>query len=526
MKTSRLLFGALIIGHSSLSVPQTALAADDALRPVAFQNGVNQQALGAETAELAREIDSLIEELQRNGFPVQSLSALTELAAQLNALGGTEMTAIAQRLRKLGESAQADPRATATEAYLAQQAIESRLKTLARQISIQQLREETARRLEALITRQLGIQRETKAIASAKSDNERQRLLESDQSGIGEDLATFFQTGENLLARLREQKTLAGGSPAAPEPTFAERINGALLTTLSTEAHGELKGKRYPTAYARQDALVAELRKILQGILSSLPKDQRLANALQQVSALRQQEEAKQQAKTPAEKENAQAAADQAQNLANQVAPLSAEAAEALREAQKALQNEANGTQPPSAAQANQQPNKPAPDQTPPPPANAAQALAAAEAALQQSLAQAQAQNKPNQGQPQQPGQPQGQQQARNGQQQGQQQGGPQPPSGQNQRQGQQNQTAQNGRQQNGQLRADGQPPDDRHLSGYGDAQSQIAGHGPDAKDPAQAVGALRPEEREAFSALQGERYPAEYAAWVRQYWRNLAQDQ
>ena len=43
--------------------------------------------------------------------------------------------------------------------------------------------------------------------------------------------------------------------------------------------------------------------------------------------------------------------------------------------------------------------------------------------------------------------------------------------------------------------------------------------------DPAQVVGALRREEREAFNALQNERYPAEYSAWVQQYWRNLAQD-
>ncbi|MBC8041074.1 MAG: hypothetical protein H7Y06_11060, partial [Opitutaceae bacterium] len=114
------LLRSLVIGHSSLVISSVAAAAtDDALRPIAFQNGVNQQALGAETAALAREITTLIEELQRNGFPLQSLNALTELAAQLQALGGTEMSGIAARLRKLGESAQADPRATATEAYVA-----------------------------------------------------------------------------------------------------------------------------------------------------------------------------------------------------------------------------------------------------------------------------------------------------------------------------------------------------------------------------------------------------------------------
>ena len=322
MKTTRLLLRTLVIGHSSLVISSGAAAApDDALRPIAFQNGVNQQALGAETAALAREITALIEELQRNGFPIQILGALTELAAQLQSLGGTEMSGIASRLRKLGESAQADPRATATEAYVAQQAIESRLKSLARQISIQQLREEAARRLEALITRQLATQRETRAIASAKADAERQRLLVSDQSGIGEDLSTFFQTGENLLARLRESDapaTPTGAPAAAPAagPTFTERINGPYLNTLCTEAVDHLKGKRYPDAYGRQEALIAELRKILQkilqNILSSLPKEQRLASALQQVSALLQQQQANEQAPTPPTPEANQQAADQA----------------------------------------------------------------------------------------------------------------------------------------------------------------------------------------------------------------------
>ena len=532
MKTRRL---PLVIGHWTLvlssAVATAAVAtADDALRPIAFQNGVNQQSLGTETAEIARTIDALIDELQRNGFPVQSLSGLTELAAQLNALGGTEMTAIATRLRRLGENAQADPRATAAEAYLAQQAIETRLKTLARQISIQQLREETARRLETLITRQLAIQRETRAIATAKPDADRQRLLESDQTGIGEDLTTFFQTGENLLARLRENDAAAAkrtttSAPApgattpapAPAPTFSERINGAYLTGLSTEATDHLKGKRYPDAYGRQESLVAELRKILQGILSSLPKEQRLASALQQVSALRQQEAARPQTTTP---ENKQAAADQAQSLANQVAPLSPEAAAALLQAAQETLQKTPGPQttppttppatPPAASsqppQPGQQPGKKGkqpepPDSQPPGPSAAAQSLANAEAALRQALTQAQAANSQNQpGQGQQPGQPQGQPQ-----------------------QGQGQQTAQTGQ--------DGQSPNPnqqggRQQAGLGDTQNQIAGSGPNSGDPAQVVGALRREEREALNTLQNERYPAEYSAWVQQYWRNLAQDQ
>ena len=591
MKTTRPHRSRLVlVGHCSLALSLvTALAADDAaLRPIAFQNGVNQQSLGAETAELARAITDLIDELQRNGFPVQSLMGLSELAAQLNALGGTEMTAIANRLRKLGENAQADPRATATEAYVAQQAIEDRLKSLARQISIQQLREESARRLEALIARQLAAQRETRAIAAVKADTERRRLLESDQSGIGEDLLTFFATGENLLTRLRSPATTTAApsaqtaAPATPAQTFAERINGTYLTTLSTEAVNHLKGQRYPEAYGRQEALIVELRKILQGILSSLPKEQRLANALQQVSALLQQEQALAQtnATTP---ETQQQTADQAQNLATQVAALSPEAAAALNQAaQQALQPPTTSTpQSPPAGTPENQPGQPQPDDvaaTPPPPqpgtpepsapepgtpesgqpqpgqpqpgdvastpppqsgqpqpgqpdddaatppgqppatpsqptppaSATAQALAQAQAALQQALAQTQAQTPGSAAQAQnQSGQPENP-------------GGEQQASAQQPAPGQSEHTAQTG--------PDGQPrpgthEGDRSHDSSGGTQHQIAGHGPDSGDPAQAVGALRRDEREAFTALQGERYPAEYSAWVQQYWRNLAQD-
>jgi Ca-activated chloride channel family protein len=577
-------------------------AADDAaLRPIAFQNGVNQQSLGAETAELARAIDELINELQRNGFPVQSLAGLSELATQLNSLGGGEMTAIAARLRRLGENAQTDPRATAAEAYLAQQAIETRLKSLARQISIQQLREETARRLETLIARQVAIQRETRAIATTSADADRQRLLESDQNGIGEDLSSFFQTGENLLSRLRENTTTAapGSTPApAAGPSFSDRINGAYLNTLCGEAVEHLKSKRYPDAYARQGALIVELRKILLGILSSLPKEQRLANALQEVSALRQQEEARAKTETVTE-ESKQAAADQAQNLADQVAAISPEAAAELKEAakeiletptapetptpptpptppeekdkdkkkkkkekgqekesEKVVGKEASQT-PTEKTSTTETPGKAKPEEeaaatkTPAEPPEtgteakspAAESLAKAEAALQKALTQAQAQAAA--AKPQSPGQQQtgkeqqtaqGQQQQGQQQQNGQQQNQTAQQQNQNGQQQNDQQQNQNGQQQaNNQSQGENQQQQDGNNAnmdanesggGYADSSKQLRGVGPNARGPAQVVGALRSEERDAFNALQNERYPAEYSAWVQQYWRNLAQEQ
>ena len=65
-------------------------------------------------------------------------------------------------------------------------------------------------------------------------------------------------------------------------------------------------------------------------------------------------------------------------------------------------------------------------------------------------------------------------------------------------------------------------PPRD---SSSGGGQTTVANHGDQTGDPAQVVGALRHDEREAMLTLQQERYPAEYSAWVRQYWRNLAKE-
>src|SRR5690606_24558052 len=134
-----------------------------------------QENLGNETAELARAINGLMAELERNGFPPQSLGGLNELVSQLGTVGGDDMSAIAARLRKLGETADGDARGTVADAYVAQQAIENRLKNLAQQIAVRQLREQAVNRLEALITRQLATQRETRAVSALPDPADRQQ---------------------------------------------------------------------------------------------------------------------------------------------------------------------------------------------------------------------------------------------------------------------------------------------------------------------------------------------------------------
>ena len=79
-------------------------------------------------------------------------------------------------------------------------------------------------------------------------------------------------------------------------------------------------------------------------------------------------------------------------------------------------------------------------------------------------------------------------------------------------------------------------PPEDSELAeghrkvpekaGRGTTHQLLAGGGPEDAGPAHALGALRREERDAFNALRNERYPAEYSAWVQQYWRNLTREQ
>ena len=527
MNPSALVRLALVAGV--MPVAPRVFAAEDALRPIAYQNGVNQDALGAETAELARSINALIDELQRNGFPPQSLAGLNDLVAQLGALGAADMSAIATRLRGLGENTKTDSRGTVSEVYVAQQAIETRLKALAQQIALRQLREEAVHRLEALIARQLAAQRETQALASVRSPGPRQSLLESDQSGVSEDLDGFFQTGETLLTRLQARITGTAAAPAAPAPAsgFAERVNATALSAFSSEALEQIKGRHYAEASARQEALLVELKKLLQGMLSSLPKDQRLASALQQVAALRQQETARQENGQKPDAQADQAAADRAQLLAAQIAPVNPEAAADLANAQKALQSSATkgapatpapatpatpGSKPPatpsSTAPATASASPPTPPAsaakpsgtsgaTPPPAspsspsspsdpsksaaarADALAALTRAEAALRQQLASTQAEQPPGSatGSPDASSQP------------------PMP----------------------------GNRPPQNSSSGGG--QTTVANHGDLTGGPAQVVGALQHDDREAMLTLQQERYPAEYSAWVRQYWRNLAKE-
>lgn len=541
-----------------------AHADDAALRPIAYLSGVNQDTLAAETAELARTIDALMAELQRNGFPAQSLAELKQLVAQLGALGGEDMTAIAARLRGLGENTDLDAGDAVTAAYLAQQQIENRLKGLAQRIALRQLRQETVRRLEALIARQLAVQRETRAISAISAiarPGNRQQLLASDQGGVGEDLEAFFQTGETLLVALRDstapRATTSESEPDAT-PGFAERINAPLLNTYVAEALAGIQGGRYNEAHARQNALLAELNRILQGILSSQSKEQRLSTALAQVSALREEQAAREENEKKAEPEDSekakadaekkQAAADEAKLLAAKVAAIDPEAAKALAEAQKALQEQADEAAKKQAASEAGEPEKttktepektaaktpsspepgeiqpgekqpgekenqvasaeqPAPSEqagekqngeksdpaAKPTPSEALAALAKAEAALRQELASTQAKDSAdNEKQLAKDGsQPSQSQQAKDAN------------------------TPQN-TQQGSELTA----------SGGGDGQGLVANRPGDVDGPAQTVGALQREEREAMLTLQNERYPAEYSTWVQQYWRNLAQDQ
>lgn len=540
-----------------------AHADDAALRPIAYLSGVNQDSLAAETAELARTIDALMAELQRNGFPAQSLAELKQLVAQLGALGGEDMTAIAARLRGLGENTDLDAGDAVTAAYLAQQQIENRLKTLAQRIALRQLRQETVRRLEALIARQLAVQRETRAISAIARPGNRQQLLASDQGGVGEDLEAFFQTGETLLVALRDSTTpraTAAPSEAEPDatPGFAERINAPLLNTYVSEALAGIQGGRYNEAHARQNALLAELNRILQGILSSQSKEQRLSTALAQVSALREEQAAREEnekkpepedsEKAKADAEKKQAAADEAKLLAAKVAAIDPEAAKALAEAQKALQEQADEaakkqaaseagepektakTEPektaaktsslpepgeiePGEKQSGEKENQVASAEQPTPseqagekqngeesdpaakplPSEALAALAKAEAALRKELASTQAKDSAESEK----------QLAKDGSQQSQ----AQQPKDAN--------TPQN-TQQGSELTA----------SVGGEGQGLVAHRPGDVDGPAQTVGALQREEREAMLTLQNERYPAEYSTWVQQYWRNLAQDQ
>ncbi len=586
MNTTRLILSALVLCPGSFVLAQTAPveSADDALRPIAYLNGVTQQGLSTETAELARSITALMGELQRNGFPEQSLDGLKQLVAQLGTLGGDDMAAIADRLRGLGEDPGLDAREAVTAAYVAQQAIEARLKALAKKIAVRQLREETVRRLETLIARQLATQRETKSIVNVASPGTRQQLLATDQRGIGDDLEGFFQTGETLLSNLRESSGAATAEAAGA--SFTERINGALLNTYSSEALDLIEHAKYADAHVRQNLLLAELNRILQGILSSQTKEERLASALMQVSALRQEQEARDKSDKETNPEEAQAAADEAKLLTAKVAAVDKEAAKAVDEAQKVLQKEADAaaekaknpatpekTSPasktakaeseaktpeagetpkvaaakdpaakpesskeqaaqPAAAEAGQQaaaaepgakpeaaePGEAAGEQTAeakstgekgedkkgegektagqtPAPSEASTALAAAEAALRKELSTEQAKEtaakqlaagKNQPGQPNQPGQAQ-------------------PPS-----------TSQK----------PGQKSNDGKSSQGGEDSGLVANQGATGTEgPAQSVGALNRAEREAMASLQNERYPAEYAPWVQQYWRNLAQE-
>jgi hypothetical protein len=320
--------------------------------------------VGNETAELARQLTKLAEELERNGFPKESLGGLTDFIKNLDTLGATEMNALAKQLRDAAQTG-GDITAVVANVYAAQQTVQSRLAQLSHQLVLQKLREEAIRRLEKLILRQLAAQRETRALGTLRrADDTRDKLLFSDQTGIGTELSAFLDTGDTLLSKIRGGVEAPLEPAASKEPSFAEKVNAPRLNGLAAEAVAALGKKGYVEAFQRQQALLDELRRLLQSILSSQSEQQRLSAALQQLAAMQQ---------AAATTQDKQAAADQAQLLASQIAPVNAEAAAALATT--------SPTEPPSEA-----------------------AMAAAQAAMQQQLAQAQAAAQAAAAQPPQPG--------------------------------------------------------------------------------------------------------------------------
>ncbi|MBC8039745.1 MAG: hypothetical protein H7Y06_04315, partial [Opitutaceae bacterium] len=317
---------------------------DDALRPAAYQGSVAQDNLVKDTQQLSTELTALVGELERNGFTGTTLEEVQALTKVLEEVGGADMVEIAAKLRAAakGKTNQSGT-AALTDAYTAQQQVETRLRTIARQLALRQMRETLISQIQKLIVRQILTQKNTAGL-NAQSPADRIKLTVSDQTAIGSDLTGIFDAGESLLAKLKEGKTPTAANTDAVQPTFTDKVNGMLITSLAQEAIANLQKNNFPQATRGQQSLVAELQRILQSIISSQPKTERVAAALNAVKALQAQQAAlaPQLAADPQAAAQAQATlAAQALALQSQVAAASPAAASSVTQAAQNMNNAA-----------------------------------------------------------------------------------------------------------------------------------------------------------------------------------------
>ncbi|MBR67473.1 MAG: hypothetical protein CMO67_05155, partial [Verrucomicrobiales bacterium] len=194
---------ALVEAATPVSVPQT--------RNGLIRQEVQQGNIGASLGRVARQLDAVIEEYDRNGLEGDDVDTLKRFRGMLNNLTRSEVTKIVKQLEQ-ARLLKTDNNQNAFGAFAGQKQVTVQLE----QIYLEWQRQQIFRELSSRFNRLAGTQRSNmqrtvdmyKKMAASSSYRYRDeskidlRIQELDQAGINDEASTLIQKLEDLNEKL------------------------------------------------------------------------------------------------------------------------------------------------------------------------------------------------------------------------------------------------------------------------------------------------------------------------------------
>src|SRR5437867_10680367 len=253
-----------------------------------LQQELKQQQLKATTERVGQQLDSIIDEFNRNGIAGQDVTVLRTIRNVLGTLSEQDMKLVLDYLQSARQAA--DPNASAkqaTEAYGRQKAIIVKLKALEAEYRRQAELYEISIRLKELANRQsanmwlavwLDKSTGSKPISSFDEGNKNNlKLQEIDQENIKDEVALVLGKLERLSKAVRD-------GPTAEHPKKAmEQVEKGGLKTALQDALKDLRESRVLSAIGNEQRARDQLRAISRMLVLSEDQLELLRQALREL---------------------------------------------------------------------------------------------------------------------------------------------------------------------------------------------------------------------------------------------------
>lgn len=351
MRMIRQITGAVLA--VALATPATLAAQDAALERIR-QGEARQQAIRAQTAAVAAELESLIGEFERNGLgggeDVRVLRAMRDVLGNLSQEQMDRIVALLQQARGTGDAGGA--RRHVLEAYAAQKGILAQLNQLLNEYRRQQVMYDLAMRFGELAERQAANLKAAVQLARSAGGKPADRLSDSQHASLavqGTEQSALRDETQQLMEQLRKLLESADGPVRQRVEEAMQSARQAGLETALRSAAEDLQAGNLFRAALNERTARDQLRELAR--MLERPKDTvgQLRESIQQLDQqLAQQRQVAQEAErlrqdwdkeAALETESKQAdIVDQAEQVRRDLENVAPEVADQIRSAQEQMQ--------------------------------------------------------------------------------------------------------------------------------------------------------------------------------------------